>query len=279
MTMEVGFSGLSRSRGPGAVGLMQDFLNTIDIESETDLVETPAALAGWLQGRGLLGPGATVSAREHARVLELRETASRRPRGDDPRREPEDAYARLDGIAADVPLRVRFGAATRLEPVRRRAAPAIGPILATVYDAPRRRAVERLKVCRNDACRWAFYDPSRNRSGVWCTMAICGNRMKGRVLTGSRHAADRVRIGAMPDQRTRRFATSWPTASPRSPCNRPESLNALNAAMRARAAERRQGRGARRGGARGGPHRRGPRLLQRAPTCAEGAASATSVAS
>ncbi|MBW3563024.1 MAG: CGNR zinc finger domain-containing protein, partial [Actinobacteria bacterium] len=37
---------------------------------------------------------------------------------------------------------------------------------------------ERLKVCRSDTCRWAFYDSSRNRSGKWCDMAVCGNRTK-----------------------------------------------------------------------------------------------------
>ena len=189
MTMEAAFSGLSRSRGPGAVGLMQDFLNTIDIESETDLVETPGALAEWLHGRGLLGPGTRVSQGEHARVLALRERLRDALEAATHGVSSYDAYLRLDEIAADVPLRVRFGAATRLEPARRRAAPAIGPILATVYDALGDEAVERLKVCRNEGCRWAFYDTSRNRSGVWCSMAICGNRQKGRVYR-SRHAAD-----------------------------------------------------------------------------------------
>jgi predicted RNA-binding Zn ribbon-like protein len=36
----------------------------------------------------------------------------------------------------------------------------------------------RLKACRRHACRWAFYDHSRNRSGTWCSMAVCGNRVK-----------------------------------------------------------------------------------------------------
>ena len=189
MTMEAGFSGLSRSRGPGAVGLMQDFLNTTDIESETDLVKTPDALAAWLRGNGLLGAGARVSPTEHARVVALRERLRDALEAATHGASPDDAYARLDEIAADVPLRVRFGAATRLEAAKRRAAPAIGPILATVYDALADEAVERLKVCRNDRCRWAFYDTSRNRSGVWCSMAICGNRQKGRVYR-SRHADD-----------------------------------------------------------------------------------------
>ncbi len=35
-----------------------------------------------------------------------------------------------------------------------------------------------LKVCGNDACRFLFLDRSRNRSRVWCEMAVCGNRAK-----------------------------------------------------------------------------------------------------
>jgi predicted RNA-binding Zn ribbon-like protein len=35
-----------------------------------------------------------------------------------------------------------------------------------------------LKACARDACRWVFFDHSRNRTGTWCTMAICGSRTK-----------------------------------------------------------------------------------------------------
>jgi predicted RNA-binding Zn ribbon-like protein len=48
----------------------------------------------------------------------------------------------------------------------------------------------RLKVCSNDACQRAFYDSSRNRSGRWCSMATCGNRMKGRAYR-QRHGTAR----------------------------------------------------------------------------------------
>jgi predicted RNA-binding Zn ribbon-like protein len=37
------------------------------------------------------------------------------------------------------------------------------------------------KPCRNHPCRWLFYDHSTNRSGTWCTMAVCGNRLKARA--------------------------------------------------------------------------------------------------
>jgi predicted RNA-binding Zn ribbon-like protein len=190
MAPEAGFTGLSRSRGPGSVGLVQDFLNTVDIESETDLAATPDALSEWLSGKGLVDPGTSVSAAEHARVMDLRERLRDAVEATTHGVSAADAYARLDTIAAEVPLRIRFGAVAHLEPARRRSAPALGPLLATVYDALGEDSVSRLKVCRNDACRWAFYDTSRNRSGVWCSMAICGNRQKGRVYR-RRHAADR----------------------------------------------------------------------------------------
>jgi predicted RNA-binding Zn ribbon-like protein len=187
--IDAAFGGLSRARGPGAVGLLQDFLNTADIESESDLVATPAALAEWLAAKGLGASAGRLSVAEHARVLELRErlrdALEARTHGAD----PGDADERLNEIAAGVPLRVRFGDAARLEPTRRGTTPALGPILATVYDAMSDDALLRLKVCRNEACRWAFYDTSRNRSGVWCSMAICGNRQKGRVYR-RRHAGD-----------------------------------------------------------------------------------------
>jgi predicted RNA-binding Zn ribbon-like protein len=46
---------------------------------------------------------------------------------------------------------------------------------------------KRLKACRNHGCRWAFYDYSKNRSGSWCSMQLCGNRTKTRSYR-RRHA-------------------------------------------------------------------------------------------
>jgi len=47
-----------------------------------------------------------------------------------------------------------------------------------VYTAMADGTWSRLKACRRDVCRWLFYDRSRNRSAVWCRMAVCGNRTK-----------------------------------------------------------------------------------------------------
>jgi predicted RNA-binding Zn ribbon-like protein len=44
----------------------------------------------------------------------------------------------------------------------------------------------RLKACRSQLCKWLFYDRSRNRSAVWCSMAVCGNRTKTRAYRARR---------------------------------------------------------------------------------------------
>ena len=43
-----------------------------------------------------------------------------------------------------------------------------------------RRDRDRLRLCGNPQCRFLFLDRSRNASRVWCEMAVCGNRVRGR---------------------------------------------------------------------------------------------------
>jgi predicted RNA-binding Zn ribbon-like protein len=101
--------------------------------------------------------------------------------------EAGDATAALTA-AAGIPMRV-IGSATgpRVEPAGIGLDAALGALLAAASTATADGSWQRLKVCRNDACRWAYWDASRNRSGVWCTMAVCGNRAKGRSFR-QRHA-------------------------------------------------------------------------------------------
>ena len=48
----------------------------------------------------------------------------------------------------------------------------------------------RLKACPREECEWAFYDRSKNRSGRWCQMEVCGNIEKARAFRRRRRAAD-----------------------------------------------------------------------------------------
>jgi len=61
-------------------------------------------------------------------------------------------------------------------------------VLAIVAAAMAEGTWSRLKACRSEACRWAFYDHARNHSRTWCDMAVCGNRVKARTYRKRRRA-------------------------------------------------------------------------------------------
>ena len=54
-------------------------------------------------------------------------------------------------------------------------------ILARVVQAVNDGTWSRLKACHEPGCRWAFYDSSKNHSGRWCSMSVCGSRDKASV--------------------------------------------------------------------------------------------------
>jgi predicted RNA-binding Zn ribbon-like protein len=39
---------------------------------------------------------------------------------------------------------------------------------------------ERIKICRNDDCRWVFYDSTKGKTRCWCSDKSCGNRERVR---------------------------------------------------------------------------------------------------
>ncbi|BCY09547.1 CGNR zinc finger domain-containing protein [Actinoplanes sp. L3-i22] len=48
------------------------------------------------------------------------------------------------------------------------------------WDALRVHSPGRLRACANTECRLFLLDQSKSNSARWCSMAICGNRMKAR---------------------------------------------------------------------------------------------------
>ncbi|AKS31745.1 CGNR zinc finger domain-containing protein [Mycolicibacterium goodii] len=58
------------------------------------------------------------------------------------------------------------------------ASPAARAVLA--WDALRVNSPGRLRACANDECRLFLIDRSKPNTARWCSMAICGNRMKAR---------------------------------------------------------------------------------------------------
>lgn len=172
-----------RERAPGSLLLVQDFVNTRDIEAGSDDIAGATALRSWLGSRALLSPDVAVTPADAARAATFREAL--RVLLFAHHGEPLDrtALRMLNQAATEAHLSPRFTAdgGYRLEPDASGISGALGRIVAAVSEAMDAGTWSRLKACRNDACQWAFYDSSRNRSGSWCTMAVCGNRMKGRA--------------------------------------------------------------------------------------------------
>jgi predicted RNA-binding Zn ribbon-like protein len=168
---------------PGALDLVREFVNTMDIEEGTDGLATPVALAEWLSEHDLAKPGVAATQRDLSRAIDLREalremllahTLQAAP--------PETAGETLEAAARRARVRLRFepdGDST-LEPEAGNVDGSLGRLLAIVHAARADGTWERLKACREHTCAWAFYDHTKNRSGTWCSMAVCGNRAKAR---------------------------------------------------------------------------------------------------
>jgi predicted RNA-binding Zn ribbon-like protein len=49
-------------------------------------------------------------------------------------------------------------------------------IAASLADTLTRYDRERVKICANDGCRWAYYDVTKGSTRRWCNDRTCGNR-------------------------------------------------------------------------------------------------------
>ena len=167
---------------PGQLGLLQAFLNTLDHLDERDELATHEQVHAWLASRKLISPGTEFDETDQRRLIEVRRAlrdlvatnggqglqrravttlneAARRVRLG-VRLHPDDGYRLMaEGVGVDRP---------------------IGDLLISVTASMAAGTWPRLKICANEGCQRAFYDSSRNRSGRWCSMAVCGNRAKGR---------------------------------------------------------------------------------------------------
>jgi len=176
---------MQRNEAPGELELVRRFVNTRDIEEESDELGSPESLLSWFAGMDLLDEDeATADEKDLERSLALREGIRDLLLANNGEEIETVSIRELNLAARSVYLTVRFdhdGGAT-LEPESSGVSAALGRILAAVVRAKDEGIWGRLKVCTNDACQWAFYDHSRNRSGKWCTMEVCGNRMKARTF-------------------------------------------------------------------------------------------------
>ncbi|WP_328308764.1 CGNR zinc finger domain-containing protein [Actinomycetospora sp. NBC_00405] len=189
--MDPRLTALGRTPPPEPLGLVTDLLDTwfgrtADGVGE-DALRTPADLAAWCRARGAEVADAAVGSDDLDLARAIRAgLRTELARHTDPALAVDaEAVERFDDAAAGLGLRVRADP-FRLEPDEERAA---RRVLATVVAAPMavdERTWARLKACRDPLCRTAFYDGSRNGSGVWCSMSACGAAAKQRAFVERR---------------------------------------------------------------------------------------------
>ena len=192
MTLPSWASHLEHRLAPPPLLLVQAFVNTLDLDLRTDVLAHGDQARAWLADAGLRGSGQpdpdfaadlqlARDVRESLRAMIAHNTAGK------PLTEAElrplaqvtsQSRPRLEVTAAG---QVRLGTAPA-----QRLADGLGGLLLNIRDAQADGSWERLKLCGNPDCLWAFYDRSHSRRGAWCEMASCGNRLKNRNLRARR---------------------------------------------------------------------------------------------
>jgi predicted RNA-binding Zn ribbon-like protein len=178
-----------RQQAPGELEHVRAFVNTFDMEEGEDGLDTPSALSAWLAEHGLLGGSVRATAADLREALEIREALRELLLANTDHAPAPNAAATLDAAARRARVEVRFDAdGGHLESCAGGVTGALGRLLAIVQGAMANGTWERLKACRRESCQWAFFDNTKNHSGVWCTMETCGNRAKAQAYR-ARHAA------------------------------------------------------------------------------------------
>jgi predicted RNA-binding Zn ribbon-like protein len=182
---------ISEGEVPEEIRLVNEFLNTLDLEKfgehaekpeeERDELRSVEGLRAWLVERGLLAEGEPIAESDRELAVRVRD-ALRGAAWANVRREDGCSPDAANPVLEELPLLVRLDEDLRpdLVPGSGGVKGALGRILADAAVAASRGTWARLKICAAEDCRWAYYDHSKSRTGRWCSMQVCGNRHKTR---------------------------------------------------------------------------------------------------
>ena len=178
--------------GPDDEEFLLELLNTtpvVDGEPRDDLAQLKSARP-WMRAHGIAPTDVELTA-----LLDARSALQAVVRGE----QTPAALQRFLGSVALRPNVTRDGVDWRL--AVEGPAGAVRAVLA--WDALRVYSPGRLRPCANTECRLFLIDRSKPNTARWCSMAICGNRMKAR-----RHYR-RARAGEMRPEVGERWPRDW----------------------------------------------------------------------
>ena len=165
---------------PGYLEAVRRLVNTLDIEAGIDHLGEREDGQRWLADWGFLGDSSELSSSELGHIRDLREALRTLMDADRTHGETQQARSVLtDALrrgTRPVVMEDRIGFEVIGEGIDR----VLGVVASIVAKGMVDGSWERMKVCSNDSCRWAFFDGSRNRTSRWCRMETCGNRAKAR---------------------------------------------------------------------------------------------------
>ena len=180
---------------PPPLLLVQAFVDTLELG--TGMFADAGEAHAWLADAGLIDtassgrPGSPGFASDLRLAREVRasiQAMMAHNSDDEPLTEDDTRPLEKTGREAQPRLRVGPDGQVKLEaasPASGVAGGLLGSLLI-IRDAQANGSWDRLKLCGNPDCRWAFYDRSHSRRGAWCDMASCGNRQKNRNLRARR---------------------------------------------------------------------------------------------
>jgi predicted RNA-binding Zn ribbon-like protein len=194
MTLPSWASHLLHKLAPPPLLLVQAYVNTLDLDLRTDILAHPDDARAWLADAGLrdLAQPDLTADLELARAFRgsLRAMIARNS-GGPPLTEPE--LRPLEHVTSKATPRHEVTAECQVElecsEDAQRLVDGLAGLLLTIRDAQADGSWDRMKLCGNPDCLWAFYDRSHSRQGAWCDMASCGNRLKNRSLRARRAQA------------------------------------------------------------------------------------------
>jgi predicted RNA-binding Zn ribbon-like protein len=177
---------------PHNLQLVIDFVNTLNVETQEDRIDTPEALARWLRERGLADrDDSALGAQQLAQAIELRESLREvmlehtHGEADDGICEPLERVSERGRLSVCVDP----DGSVRIAPRALGYDGVLAKLLVPMAHASLDGTWLRVKACDAEDCLEAFYDHSRNRSGRWCDMALCGNRTKVRAYRTKRSSS------------------------------------------------------------------------------------------
>ncbi|MGW4564608.1 CGNR zinc finger domain-containing protein [Streptomyces sp. NPDC004561] len=158
-----------RSAAPGGLALIESLVNTLDIETGHDSLDTADTRASL---------GITEDEVPDARALRESLRAVLLAHAGHP---PHRTVTPLGELLSRAPLYVAVAdhdGSAALAPAD--GGPLLSRVAAAVAEALVAGTWTRLKACVADTCHWAYYDRSPAGRGRWCSMQVCGARAKMR---------------------------------------------------------------------------------------------------